>query len=128
MELPEEDCDYLRDKALTWELLPDGSGGCLVIKDYAVSAEVYDRPQTDLMIKIPAGYPLAGLDMFYVDPPLKLRSGGYPPAAETFEDHAGRKWQRFSRHLNDPNSPWQGGVDGIRSFLALVSKELRAKT
>lgn len=127
MELPEEDCDYLREKNLAWDLLPDGSGADLVIKDFAVAGQVYDRERTDLLIKIPAGYPMAGLDMFYVDPPLKLRSGTYPQAAESFEEHAGRRWQRFSRHLNDPASPWQGGTDGIRSFLALVSGELRAK-
>ncbi len=127
MNLPEDDAEYLRDKGLTWELLPDGSGGCLVMKNFEVSADIYDRAQTDLMIRIPQGYPMAALDMFYVDPPLKLKNGSYPQAATVFEDHAGRKWQRFSRHLNDANSPWQGGVDGIRSFLALVTRELRPK-
>ncbi len=127
MNLPEDDAEHLRDKGLSWELVAEGSGGCLVIKSFSVSVEVYDRSETDLMIQVPQGYPMAGLDMFYVDPPLKLRTGNYPPAAEVFEDHVGRKWQRFSRHLNDANCPWQGGVDGLRSFLALITRELRPK-
>lgn len=127
MDLPEDDSDFLQEKELLWELTPDGQAGWLVIKGLNVSGEIYDRTQTDLMIRIPSGYPLAGLDMFYVDPPLKLQSGGYPPAADHFEEHLGRRWQRFSRHLNSENAMWQGGVDGLRSFFALIVRELRAK-
>src|SRR4051812_1581135 len=117
MDLPDEDSEYLQSKGLVWELKPDGRAGWLVLKDFAVASDVYDRGSTDLLIRIPEGYPMAGLDMFYVDPPLKLRTGNYPPAADHFEDHIGRKWQRFSRHLNDANSLWQGGLDGLQSFL-----------
>lgn len=127
MELPEDDSEYLREKGLAWQLTPNGKGGLLVIKDFAVSSEVYDRAKTDLLLLIPEGYPMAGLDMFYVDPPLKLKDGRWPRAADRFVDHLSRKWQRFSRHLNDPKSPWQGGIDGLHSFLALVTRELRAK-
>jgi hypothetical protein len=126
VELPDDDREYLADKGYVWTLLPDGTGGCLVIKDYPVSASAYDRDKTDLMIRIPAGYPMAGLDMFYVDPPLKLRGGGSPPKADVFENHAERKWQRFSRHLNQ--APWQAGVDSLRTFLAVISKELQGKS
>jgi hypothetical protein len=78
------------------------------------------------MIRIPAQYNIAGLDMFYVSPELKLRStGSYPEAASHFENHAGRNWQRFSRHLI--TTPWRAGVDGLRVFMSLIQKELQAK-
>ena len=125
MRLPEGDENYLNNKGHAWELVPDGSGACLVFKDYVVSTERYDRSKTDLMIRIPAGYNNAGLDMFYVDPPLKLKNTNtYPKAAEVFETHAGRTWQRFSRHLP---AAWRAGVDGLPMFLALVQRELQAK-
>jgi hypothetical protein len=124
MQLPEEDEEYLNRKGYSWELLSDGGGGYLVIKDYEVAAERFDHIKTDLMIRIPTQYNVAGLDMFYVDPPLQYRAGGYPPAANTFETHAGRTWQRFSRHL--PN-PWRAGIDRLPSFLPLIHRELRGK-
>lgn len=122
MRLPEFDEQYLKEKGYEWELLPDGGSGALVIKNYSVASEKYDHGATDLLVLIPAQYNNAGLDMFYVDPPLHLKNGNYPQAAETFEDHAGRHWQRFSRHLG---RPWNPGVDGLPGFLALISKELQ---
>jgi len=122
LRLPEADEKYLAAKGISYELLRGGAEVYFIAKDLAVSAERYDRAQTDLMIRIPSGYPNAGLDMFWVDPPLQLRAGGYPVSADQFENHAGRRWQRFSRHLA---APWRPGVDGIGSFLALVLAELR---
>jgi hypothetical protein len=120
--LPEADEEYLAAKAISYQLLPGASEVFFIAKDLAVSPTKWDRAQTDLMLRIPNGYPNAGLDMFWVDPPLQLRTGGYPVSADRFEDHAGRRWQRFSRHLA---TPWRPGVDGIGSFLALVLAELR---
>lgn len=126
MQLPEVDQAYLCDKGYRWQLFPDASGACLVISDFAVSANLYGREQTDLMIRIPAQYNIAGLDMFYVNPELKLSAtGSYPEAASHFENHVGQRWQRFSRHLTA--TPWRAGVDGLRMFLALIRKELQAK-
>lgn len=120
--LPEADEQYLAAKGISYELLPGASEVFFVAKNLAVSATKYDRAQTDLMLRIPNGYPNAGLDMFWVDPPLQLQTGGYPVSADRFEDYAGRRWQRFSRHLA---TAWRPGVDGMGSFLALVLAELR---
>jgi hypothetical protein len=126
MQLPEDDEDYLREKAYDWQLLPDGNGAYLIIRNYPVSAELFDRDKIDLMIRIPAGYNNAALDMFYVDPELKLRkTGAHPEAASHFEDHCERRWQRFSRHLRD--GTWRAGIDGLPTFLALIHRELQAK-
>lgn len=125
MLLPEEDEDYLRQKGFTWELVPAGNEGCLVIRGYPVSPETYDQSWTDVMIRIPAQYNNAALDMFYCEPPLKLKAGGYPEAADHFETHIGRHWQRFSRHF--PN-PWRAGVDGIATLLTFVHRELQRKS
>jgi len=123
MDLPETDEAFLKGKGYSWRLVPDRAGACLIITGYAVNPDVYDRPQTDLMLRIPAQYNLAGLDMYYVDPPLRLKGGGYPRSAESFERHVERQWQRFSRHLP---RPWRTGVDDLRMFFALINQELHA--
>jgi E2/UBC family protein E/multiubiquitin len=119
--LPEQDEKYLNEKGYRWSVKP---GGLLVLEGLAVSADKYDRSAVDLMIRVPPTYPMAALDMFYVAPELKLKSGGYPNQAEVFEEHGGRRWQRFSRHLQDR---WKVGVDSVKSFLALILAELQSK-
>ncbi len=121
-DLPEDDEAYLASKGGKWGVVGAPEGRCLVIEGVSVSAGKYDRSSADVMIRIPSGYPIASLDMFYVDPPLTLNSGGYPPSADHFEEHCGRRWQRFSRHLP---TPWRPGLDGLPMFLSLVLSELQ---
>jgi len=67
---------------------------------------------------------MAQLDMWYLDPPLRLKgSSVYPDRADTFEAHGGRNWQRFSRHL--PSGAWRAGVDGLPMFFNFIIEELR---
>lgn len=124
MQLPEEDEEYLRQKGFDWELIPVGDEGCLILRNYPVSNALYDRPTTHVMIRIPAQYNNAALDMFYCEPHLKLSGGAYPQAADHFEDHIGRKWQRFSRHFP---TPWRAGVDGVPTLLTFVQRELHPR-
>src|SRR5215211_438680 len=124
MRLPEDDEHYLHEKGYTWKLLPDGNGGFLILEGFTVCESKYGQAATDLLIRIPGGYNDASLDMFWVDPPLTLKSGGYPPSADLFEEYIGRRWQRFSRHL----STWRPGVDGLPMFLALIQGELQARS
>lgn len=126
MRLPEDDENYLNSKGYKWSLIPDGSGACLVLSGFLVSEKIFNRAEVDLMIRIPNQYNIAGLDMFYVDPEIRLKStGDYPEAANHFENHCDRGWQRFSRHLN--TTPWRAGVDGLPMFMSLIQKELQAK-
>jgi hypothetical protein len=124
MNLPEDDETFLRGKGFDWSLIPDGDGGLLVVQGFAVSGAKYDRASTDLMIRIPAQYNMAKLDMWYVDPPLRLTgTNQFPHQAAVFENHGGRTWQRFSRHL--PEGTWRAGVDGLPMFFTFISGELR---
>src|SRR5258706_15997026 len=124
MNLPEADEAFLGGKGFDWSLAPDGDGGLLVIKNYAVSAGKYDRASADLMIRIPAQYNMAKLDMWYVDPPLRVKgTNQFPHQAATFEPHGGRNWQRFSRHL--PDGIWRAGVDGLPMFFTFINAELK---
>lgn len=125
MDLPEDDELYLQEKGFIFEIVPDGSGGLLLLKDYKIDTTRYEPAVTTLMVRIPAQYPNAKLDMFYADPPIKLKENGhYPDRADHFENHAGRKWQRFSRHLPD----WRPGLDGLPTLLTFVQRELQGGT
>ena len=122
MQLLDDDGEFLRGKGLVWELLPDGSGYCIVIKDFPVNAAKYNRSSVQLMICVPAGYNDAKLDNFYVDPWLHIKATAAPPhQANVPEKHAGRDWQRFSRHL----PTWRAGVDTLRTFWPHIIKELQ---
>jgi len=124
VQLLEEDEAYLKEKGYNYQLVTDGDVGCLVILGYILASGKYDRDAVDLLICIPKGYNDAKLDNYYVDPPVRLKATGqYPPAADYFEDHAKRKWQRFSRHLPQ----WRAGIDTLQNFLPFVHRELQDK-
>ena len=124
MQLPEEDERYLTEKGFDWALEPDGTGALLLLRNYPVDDTRFNCTSATIMVRIPPQYPLAALDMFYADPPIKLLSGAFPQAAEHHEAHGGRTWQRFSRHLT---VPWRPNIDGLASFLSIVSRELRPR-
>lgn len=118
MPLLTEDEAYLRDRGIEYRIEVEG-GVEHVIFNQSLS-DRYDQPQAEIALKIPTGYRMTPWDMFWVSPAIRLRTGAYPPASETFETFLGRSWQRFSRHLPS----WRPGVDSLRSFLPLVLSEL----
>lgn len=124
MELPARDAKFLNERQLDWQLVPDPQGAaCLLIKGFDVSAGNFAPATTELMIRIPPQYPMTPLDMWYCDPPIRIAATGqFAVASEVMESHLGRNWQRFSRHLN---GTWRPGLDGIRSFFALIQRELQ---
>ncbi|MFA6486490.1 MAG: E2/UBC family protein [Candidatus Magasanikbacteria bacterium] len=121
--LPDEDVAFLKKKKFNWSVEKCACcGPVLIIREYLLDEKKYDQEKTDLMIKIPAMYSNAALDMYYVRPHVKLRANGeFPQAANQIEKHLEADWQRFSRHV----PAWTPGVDSLASFLALVSAELQ---
>jgi len=121
--LPAQDEEFLRRRGYSWELAPAQGETRVIVKGFPVGAAGFTPGATDLMVRLPSGYPLAGLDMWYCDPAVRSGSG-FPAAADTFEEHGGRRWQRFSRHLN---GTWRPGVDGLRSFFRFIEEELQGR-
>lgn len=124
MKLPARDSAFLAERGFECELLPDpGAGVCLVVHAFDVAGGGFSPSPIDLMIRIPPQYPMTPLDMWYCDPAIRLMSTGqFAHASEVTERHLGRTWQRFSRHLN---GAWRPGLDGLRSYFALVQAELQ---
>lgn len=120
--LPPNDREHLQQKGYTFEETSDGGMLCVVIKGFRLPAG-YEPPVTDLLLRLPVGYPDAAPDMFWCNPPVRLgANGSFPQAADLMEQHLGGTWQRFSRHLAP--GVWRPGTDCLESYLSLIRRDL----
>lgn len=115
------DCRCLEDRGLAYEASVEGSMICVVIKAWQLPTG-YDRTESDLLIRLPSGFPDIAPDMWWFGPGVKLAGGATIQATELVENYLGREWQRWSRHLQP--GQWRPGIDGIESYLALIQREL----
>ncbi len=124
MELPARDVKFLNERGFEWQVLPDPQGAAfVVVNGFNVAVGGFAPATIELMIRIPQQYPMTPLDMWYCDPPIRIAATGqFAAASEVMESHLGRQWQRFSRHLN---GGWRPGIDSLRSFFALIQRELQ---
>ena len=101
LPISDEDIEYLSANFGGCQPREEGKYG-IVIPDYKLPAK-YIPEQSDLMIIIPADYPVGQLDMFYFSPGVS-RKDGKEIDTLAVELHFGKDWQRWSRHYEwDPN-------------------------
>jgi len=122
MSLPHEDQAFLERSGQVYEVMPEANMTCVILPGFSLPVG-YDRPESDLLLRLSAGYPDVPPDMWWFAPPVRLANGGTVPATECTENHIGRSWQRWSRHFN--GGQWRSGVDCLETFLALLRKELQ---
>lgn len=112
-----------------WEVEVSPEFDWIIVKDVPLP-EGWNRTETDVLIKIRAGYPTTPPDNFYTHPELRLANGSKPGNAPNEETIGGRQWLTFSYHLHDgwdPHAePDQGHnlltyFQGVRNRLAEVS-------
>jgi hypothetical protein len=118
------DSEHLEGLGIDYEVTSEAGLICVVLKDWPLP-EGYQPRQVDLMLRLPVGFPDAQPDMYWCNPTVHLAGGALPPAAEVMEEHLGRTWQRFSRHL--PPGAWQSGRDNLASYLALINHGLESE-
>jgi len=135
--LPEDDQDYLQAKGFAFEERserpPEGSGerrGILFPAftfagnlNTSIDGRLQPCSSCDLLVLIPSGYATTKLDSFYTSPRLKRADGADPDRATGEADLFSRKWQFWSRHLEDHE--WRAGQDGLETFLNYIRAELR---
>ena len=119
--LPSIDLGYLTDRAINHSIASEANMTCVLLPGFQLPGG-YDRTQSDLLLRMNAGYPDVPPDMWWFDPAVLRADGKVIPATEVRETHLGRSWQRWSRHLSA--GQWRSGIDGLESFLALVRREL----
>jgi len=116
--LDQDDREWLGEQGIDFEAVEEGGFTNLILKNFALP-DGFDRDQTDLLVRLPAGFPDTPPDMFWVDPPVLLaKTGTRPPAADVMETIVDRQWQRFSRHFS--GSPWRPGVDSLPSWILCI--------
>lgn len=84
----------------------------------------WNQSETDLLIKIPSGYPTTPPDNFYAEPNLRLEDGSKPENVPNQKSVGGRDWLEFSYHLQnddwDPHTEPERGhnlttyLDGVK--------------
>ena len=94
----------------------------LVLHSFPVPAP-FEPGTVKLLVKLPPTFPDAAPDMFWVEPHLRLASGGIPAGTST-EALLGRPWQRFSWHLQA--GAWQPGRSRLRDFVRCVRARFQA--
>ena len=119
--LPESDLAFLKARNLSYSANAEGGMVAVIVQDWQVPPG-YDRTESDLLIRLPVGYPDVQPDMWWFDPPVRLPSGGPIPATDSIEAYGSRQWQRWSRHF--AAGQWKSGIDGLESYLALIYSEL----
>lgn len=120
--LPEPDARFLADKGIEFEAAVNSGMLCVTLKRFRLP-DGYEPRDVDLLLRLPAGYPDASPDMYWVQPPVRLvRTGAFPAAADQMESHLGTTWQRFSRHLAP--GVWRPGADTLQAYLALIATDL----
>lgn len=125
--LSDSDKEVLDGLGLTYtveeDVQPAGTWTGIIISDYPLPGG-FDRTTTDMLVRLPPGFPDAAPDNFWVDPPIKnARTQAYPVNANGKEPHLQRSWQFFSRHLRD--TPWRPGLDDLRTWLNTIRRSLQ---
>lgn len=118
-----QDLGILKEQGYTFDIVEESPKICIVFKDYQLPSGIYNIEKVDLLIFTTPYYPNAGFDMFWVDPKLTLKNNGQPKAADTFENHLGKSWRRFSYHPYN-NKPWNPSEDSVTSFMSYVQQRL----
>lgn len=103
------------------EVWSEGGHVCVVIE--ALRLEPGLQPDTsDLLIRLPSGYPDQRPDMFWFADSITRADGRQIPAIQAKGTYGGRVWHRWSRHM--VGSEWRS-TDGIRGYLGYVRLCLR---
>ncbi len=124
--IPEElvaDLQTLKNSGHIYELIEEGPRVYVRFTGHPLPLDVYNMPNTDLLVFTTQQYPNANFDMFWVDEGLRLKNQGVPRNATEVETHLGRRWRRFSYHPYQ-NNPWNPAVDSVISFMSYVDQRL----
>ena len=118
--LLEKHIEVLKSKGHVVEIKCEDKQICVMFKNYKIPSNIWDRSQVDLLVIAYPTYPNVKMDMFWVDPPLTLKSNKSIEAAQSNEQ-CGKTWQRFSWHVNK----WNPAHDNIMTYLQVVDHRLR---
>ncbi|WP_186830516.1 E2/UBC family protein [Mitsuaria sp. TWR114] len=118
----EADLQALRQQYGEVRCIDDGARTLVIVPAVALPKH-WNRSNTDVLIHVPQGYPIAAMDMFWVPPGLTLADGRTPQNADLQETYGGQVWQRFSWHYPQPQR-WDPATSGVMSHMRFVRTRL----
>jgi len=119
MALRPDDQSVLDELGLEYDISTDGSFLTVVIVSFPLPVGLEPR-SSDLLLRLPPGFPDVAPDMFWLDPAVKGSGGSPVPGTESIEQHlSGRMWQRWSRHIA---GQWRPGIDNLGTYLAYIRR------
>ncbi len=83
----------------------------------------WNKRETKLLLITDISYPNSRMDMFWVDPDLRLNGDRIPQSGNVIETYLGQKWQRFSWHVQK----WNPAIDSLITYLGTVDARLRQR-
>lgn len=121
MALPQPEIEFLDTRGLPYTVSEEAGMTCVVFPAYVLPPGL-NVTIADLLIRLSPGFPDVPPDMWWFSPGVSCPGGRVIPATDVTEQHLGRSWQRWSRHLNA--NQWQSGIDSLQTFLAMISKDV----
>lgn len=121
--LPSVDRIYLEEHFPEHTISNDRNMICVLLPNFELPPG-FDQTQSDLLLRLPPGYPDVGPDMWWFDPEIRRVDRQLIQATDVSETHLGRRWQRWSRHLKP--GQWCAGIDSIQSYLTLIRSDLES--
>ena len=119
--LPSDDRAYLAERFPAFaESFVDGML-CVVLPDYPLPTGLVPG-RAELLLRLSPNYPDVPPDKWWFHPALRRHDGGSIPNADVTEQHLGKTWQRWSRHLDAQQ--WRSGADSLHTFLAVLKNDL----
>jgi hypothetical protein len=121
--IPEQltiEVEELRKGDLEIDLIDRDGLANLILRSWPIPPSM-NKDKSDVLLRIPLGYPNARPDMFWTDEDLLLKDGRVPRSADSIEEILDRRWRRFSWHLQ----AWNPGRDNIRTYLEFINCRLR---
>lgn len=100
----------------------------IIVRDYPVPADAYNKEETDILIRVPAGYPEQAPDWVYVEGDFRLANDNLPRKAQTLDTNPNNDaliegWVGLSWHLNNLNSvQWKPYEHDLRWYLETICR------
>ena len=116
--------EVFRQRGQPISVVDDGARFFIILERFQLPDGMYVPQVTDLMVMADYQYPMSQLDMYWTDPPVQLTTGALPQGAESFEEYAGRRWQRWSWHYPG----WNPSKHNLRTHIEVFYDRLAKGT
>lgn len=101
-----------------YEVGSDGAFVTIVVSAFQLPRGIQPE-QSDLLLRLPPGFPDAAPDMFWLEPAVSGPDGVVIAGTESREVYLDRTWQRWSRHIA---GQWRPGIDNLGTYLAYIRR------